>query len=308
MAYVKFFEIAGEVALARATEMAAARKVGLSKVGSEVLVAAQGLSHAYKSGQSPSFDDPVTRLAYVVQYVAVQADLLNQAMWSSPVVQGHLESVQARLQSVPLCLLGAGSATEVLALVKHAEQRGIENRIVLDCISLDAQDGWRDCRTPLVEAAKARLERGYGSDRAAWPVAFSSKFYRRGLTRVDKCEIPKRNPCRAQFYVANYLISDCCACATEALRPFFAGQLRQCAPKGALIVIVDRLEDKWVGEARDLCKRAGFEEVTLYQDSEGRTSGDEELASLGETVMQWLGSWRPRLKSQYFRLVGRRTG
>lgn len=252
------------------------------------------------SGTKPNiaYQDPICRFAYLYCHTAVNANLCEFALRSSPDVVALINTKLNTLGELRVCAFGGGPGTELLALTKHlCKTRTAGTHGVVQFTLLDYVPEWAESWNALERSIRATLAKKYGPF-IKWPFSTSKTFSPFDMTKVDQyanlAELMSHD-----LYLMNYVVSEVFdSAALQAL----VTRMSDAAPSGAKFVIVDRNQDHVATTAAQLMTNAGLTVGAPVQTSTNMDS-DEQTSALGDYPTK-IGR-RPRVQWQgAFWIVG----
>jgi hypothetical protein len=228
------------------------------------------------SGAQPNiaYQDPVCRFAYLYCHTAVNANLCEYAIRSSPDVTALINSKLTQDGELRVCAFGGGPGTELLALAKHlCKTRAAGPHGVVDFTLLDYVPEWAESWNAIEKAIKARLSAKFGPF-IKWPFSTSKTFSPFDMTKVDQYANLDQLFTH-DLYLMNYVVSEIFdGSALQAL----LSRMALAAPSGSKFLIIDRNQDHVASAAQLLLSTAGLSTSDVSTTSSNMDSDEQSTA------------------------------
>lgn len=258
----------------------------------------QAMSEQWFSGDAPiiAYQEPLCRFSYLFCHTAVNANLCEFAIRSSPDLVEFIANKMDIDQELRVCAFGGGPGTELLALAKHLTRNRPNGPLArLSFTLLDRVTEWSESWNALEAQINLELRAG-GRHFAQWPFSISKTFVPYDMTLIGNyANMP--HLFQQDLYVMNYVVSEIIGDQTNFQTVISTAA--HSSPSGSKFLIVDRDQDAFQTDAVRLLQNAGLT-VSGISTTSTNMDGDEQSAVLNpysgpigrQPRVQWGGNGR----------------
>jgi hypothetical protein len=245
------------------------------------------MSKEWFSGEAPNiaYGDPLCRFAYLYSHTAVNANLCESAIRSSPKLVSYILERLNSTGELRVCAFGGGPGTELLALAKFLTRKKAEGKLEphgeVNFTLLDCVPEWAESWNALESAIKREFFTKFGHKKD-WPFRISKSFQPFDMTKVEQYAN------LIQFfehdvYILNYVLSE--IFSDHAAFAALFNQMAAHAPQGAYFVLIDRKQDHVLQWANELLAGGGLVEAG-YNETSTNMDYDEQATELNDYLQQ----------------------
>jgi hypothetical protein len=227
----------------------------------------------------PSYEDGLTRFAYVFRYATAHADYLNTIIDSSLELKAALTGAR-----VDISCIGGGPGSDVLGFLKFLLKQKKKPQITY--FILDKEPAWGETWADLDANVSAEL-------------STSRNYFPLDVTKSDSYTKYTR-PFKSNIFTMLYFLSEIFKFKTEVTE--FLKICFQRMPKGAMLVVLD-FEDSRLMDWIDACAKAGGLEAIASQTTRMTMDPIEEKGVLKKYIDKF---GAPKLQAQVFVRVFRK--
>lgn len=252
----------------------------------------QAMNKEWFSGEAPliAYHDPICRLGYLFCHTAVNANLCEFAIRSSPDLVAFIRQKMDADQELRVCAFGGGPGTELLAICKHLTKTRPHGPLArLSFTLLDRVPEWSETWNALESRINDEL-RASGLPIAQWPFSISKAFVPYDMTQVANYA-NMSHLFQQDFYVMNYVVSE--IVGSQANFEAVLQTAAMSSPAGCKFLIVDRDQEPVKASARALLMAAG---LNVGEASQTIANMDmDEQSSVLDPYIHAIG-YRPRVQ------------
>ncbi|MGB8509989.1 MAG: hypothetical protein WCD76_16545 [Pyrinomonadaceae bacterium] len=255
---IKFFELLGPIIDREIAFVAGRQSISTADVYQLVVDEAENNQAEWYSNKVPNlnYKSPECRLAYLYIVAAANAGTFQHVLETNEDLRNYVLQLSRERHEIRVCAFGAGPGTELLAIAKFFEQRGLGHSVSVDFQLLDRVEEWSSSWYGIRGQVNETFRNLYGPDRSSWPMIPSGNFLACDVTDLDRLPY-LGNIWEQDVYVLNFLLSEIFT-DNPGLRAFLR-QVAGLAPTGARFVFIERRGSMWESRMMHIAAEAGLE-------------------------------------------------